>query len=94
MNTYPVPSDNRGPEDNELYPVVRRAVEDALWNVVGSVVYGLFLVLLGLVGLQLLLFGLFTRTVTAPTVAVFAGGGLCVIAAAVGLLRLAGMSPV
>ena len=42
---------------DKLYPVVRRAVEDALWDVVGGVAYGLFLVLLGFVGLGLVAFG-------------------------------------
>lgn len=74
----------------ELYPVVRRAVEDALWNIVGSVFYGLFLVLLGLVGVQLVLFG--TYATTSPlTLGVVGLGTLLVAGAGVGLLRLAGV---
>lgn len=74
----------------ELYPVVRRAVEDALWNIVGSVFYGLFLVLLGLVGVQLVLFGIYATT-SPLTLGVVGLGTLLVAGAGVGLLRLAGV---
>jgi hypothetical protein len=90
-----MPSSDQSPDASDatadhgdLYPVVRRAVEDALWNVVGSVVYGLFLVLLGLVGVSLLVAATngISFTVTAATALL---GGGAVLGAAVGLLRLA-----
>lgn len=50
-----------GPKPEDMYPPTRRAIEDAFWDVLGTVAYGLLLCLVFLVGLQLvvltLLFG-------------------------------------
>jgi hypothetical protein len=50
--------DDRPPRDTEQYAVVRHAVEDALWSVLGTTVYGVFLALLLVVGLGMLMTGL------------------------------------
>lgn len=73
---------------DELYPVVRRAVEDALWDVVGGVAYGLFLVLLGLVGLGLLTTGAGSGLVGIG-LPLAVSGGIIVLVAGAGLVRLA-----
>ena len=73
---------------DKLYPVVRRAVEDALWDVVGGVAYGLFLVLLGFVGLGLVAFGA-SRGFADVGLPLAVSGGLIVLVAGAGLSRLA-----
>lgn len=58
-STDPSGSDaGAAPGTDEQYAVVRRAVEDVLWSVLGTAVYGVFLAILFVVGLSLAAAGL------------------------------------
>ncbi|WP_276259410.1 hypothetical protein [Haloglomus litoreum] len=67
---------------DEQYAVVRRAVEDALWSVLGTAVYAVFLAVLFVVGLSMLAGGLFAAdqpgglTLLLVGVVLFGGAGL------------------
>lgn len=78
-----------GPLDEEaLHETVRVAVREALWDVLGTAVYALFLVLLAGLGLSLVVAA--TGAVDRVLFIVFAVlGGVLVVAAALGLYRIA-----
>jgi uncharacterized membrane protein len=73
--------------EDDLYPVVYQAVRDALWDVAGTVAYALFLIAIFLIGLQLLLSGLFF-TLSEANAAAVTIGFILVLAAVIQFLRL------
>jgi hypothetical protein len=82
-STDPSGSDiDAAPSTDEQYIVVRRAVEDALWSVLGTAVYAVFLAVLFVVGLAMTAGGLFAAdqsgglTLLLVGAALFAGAGI------------------
>lgn len=76
---------------DEQYAVVRRAVEDALWAVLGTAVYAVFLAILLVVGLSMLLGGLAVGASGNPTLLVV--GGVLFAGASIELARTFGLFP-
>lgn len=86
-----MPSAARDPD--ETYHVVRSAVEDALWNVLGTVVYALFLVFLLFVGIQFLAVAAVGPLTDDGTLVVFIIGGVLVLAGVIELVRTFDLFP-
>jgi drug/metabolite transporter (DMT)-like permease len=78
---------------DETYHVVRRAVEDALWNVLGTVVYALVLVFLLFVGLQFIAVAAVGPLTESGTLVVFLIGGVLVLVGVVELVRTFDLFP-
>ncbi|WP_255152379.1 hypothetical protein [Halorarius halobius] len=67
-----------GPKPEEMYGPTRRAIEDAFWDVLGTVAYGLLLCLVVLVGLQMVVLTLVFGGADPVSVGLLAVGGLAV----------------
>ena len=75
-------SPSRGLDAAEQYEVTRRAVEDARWNVIGSMVYALFLVFVALIGAQFIFAGSVLARVGEPAALVAPAFGVVLVAGA------------
>lgn len=83
---------NDDPQSDDIYPVVYQAVHDALWNVLGTAAYALILAVFFLIGLQIIIFGLFAMN--APTgIGALVLGCLLSIGSAIQFLRLFDLFP-
>jgi hypothetical protein len=77
---------------DEQYTVIRRAVEDALWSVLGTAVYAVFLAVLFVVGLSMLAGGLLAADQSGGlTLLLF--GGVLFTGAGIELARTFGLFP-
>jgi len=89
-------TNNDLPQNDDLYPVLYRAVHDALWNVIGTVIWALVLVAMFLFGLQIVAFGLFASAPPQQSLAsivVLIAGGVLVVGSAIRLLQLFDILP-
>jgi hypothetical protein len=86
------PSGSDASIDDEQYIVVRRAVEDALWSVLGTAVYGVFLAFLLVVGLSLAAAGV-TADPLPGGLAPLLAGAVLTIGAGAELVRTFGLFP-
>lgn len=77
---------------DDLYPVVYRAVHDALWDVLGTAVYALVLAVFFVLGLQLIVFELFTIS-SSIAIGTLLLGCVLVIGSIVQFLRLFDLMP-
>jgi hypothetical protein len=89
---HPTDAAGRPPTSDEQYTVVRRAVEDALWAVLGTAVYAVFLAILLVVGLSMLAGGLFAADRSGGLTLLLVGGVLFA-GAGIELARTFGLFP-